>query len=177
MAGKAINLIGQRFGRLAVTARVVNATPVQWRCRCDCGSTVDVRAKNLRAKVKPTHSCGCLKREHDAAMVTHGQAGNAYSGRASSATYRSWLAMKARCTNEKHVAYAEYGGRGIKICTRWLNDFGSFLVDMGERPDGMTLDRKNTNGDYMPENCRWATASQQQRNRRDNAARWKSGGS
>lgn len=82
--------------------------------------------------------------------------------------------MKARCTNRNHEAFADYGGRGISVCERWLHSFENFLADMGERPTGTTLDRIDVNGHYEPSNCRWATGSQQQRNRRDNANRWRS---
>ena len=83
-----------------------------------------------------------------------------------SKTYNSWIAMKQRCYYEKHVNYSYYGGRGIKVCNRWKHSFDAFIEDMGERPEGMTLDRKEPDQDYTPENCRWATHTAQMLNRR-----------
>lgn len=82
----------------------------------------------------------------------------------SSPTYRSWRSMKTRCLNKNHNYYWRYGGRGITICKRWLHSFENFLADMGERPDGLTLDRKNNNGNYTPKNCFWATRKHQSEN-------------
>jgi hypothetical protein len=79
-------------------------------------------------------------------------------------TYKSWNAMRERCSNSSASNYADYGGRGIVVCDRW-STFENFLADMGERPEGMTLDRKDTSGNYEPSNCRWATPTEQQRNR------------
>ncbi len=84
-----------------------------------------------------------------------------------SRTHRSWRQMRHRCMCRNHTRWADYGGRGIAVCAAW-DSFERFLADMGERPAGMSLDRKNVNGNYEPTNCRWATGSQQQRNRRDN---------
>jgi hypothetical protein len=92
--------------------------------------------------------------------------GHATGGGHCSPTYLSWCSMKQRCLNPKHVAYSTYGGRGIRICSRWLNSFENFLADMGVRPRGMTLDRKKTNGNYTPLNSRWATLEIQNSNRR-----------
>ena len=104
-----------------------------------------------------TKSCGCLKRE---ANRTHGHT----SRTGNTPTYDSWKAMKFRCLNPKARFYRLYGGRGIKICDRWLHSFENFLEDMGERPAGLTLDRRDSNGNYEPQNCRWATPAEQVRN-------------
>jgi hypothetical protein len=86
-------------------------------------------------------------------------------GMTNTPTYRSWAHMVQRCTNSNYDRYPFYGGRGITVCDRWRT-FANFLADMGERPEGFTLDRVDNEGNYTPENCRWATSSQQQRNRR-----------
>lgn len=96
-----------------------------------------------------------------AARVKHG----AYSGGVESAEHYTWRAMLARCNNPKHRMYKYYGGKGVGVCTRWL-EFANFLADMGERPgDWASLDRIVPDGDYTPDNCRWATRSDQQKNK------------
>jgi hypothetical protein len=104
------------------------------------------------------------------AATTHGYASRQKTGQQAK-EYRRWSDMKTRCTNPKHIHYAEYGGRGIRVCERWMNSFEAFLADMGPPPSPRhTLDRKNNDGDYCPENCRWATRREQTLNSRH--ARW-----
>lgn len=153
-----INLEEQKFGRLTVTKRVENDNhgKARWECRCSCGNITTVASSNL--KTGQIQSCGCFQRERmSQRSKTHGMTGTP--------TYRTWRNMVNRCTYAKHEHFPRYGGRGIKICKRWMK-FESFLADMGERPAGMTIERKNQDGDYEPTNCIWATQKDQMRNTR-----------
>lgn len=158
-----IDLTGQRFGRL-VAVRSADRAPDghrMWLCLCDCGQTCTVAGRNMRSG--RTTSCGCFHRERlREQSLTHGMSGTP--------TYASWASMKSRCSNEKQQSFCRYGARGIRVCARWLSSFANFLEDMGERPAGMTLDRKNPFGNYEPDNCRWATPGEQNRNTRGQAA-------
>lgn len=129
-----------------------------WLFRCECGTEVALQANGVtRGKTK---SCGCYRRDW-------GRERSTVHGLHRTPTYHSWQSMIGRCSYPSQRHYREYGGRGIKICERWMT-FANFLADMGERPLGMTLDRENTNGHYEPDNCRWATPIQQARNTRSN---------
>jgi hypothetical protein len=165
MPRKLIDITGKRFGRLIVvdlaehTGR--NGRSL-WLCRCDCGEQIVAHPENLRSG--NTKSCGCLHREIDRAFhLRHGDA-DRRNGRVAT-EYMSWAAMLARCNNPNNPAYYRYGGRGIRVCKRWQR-YENFLADMGRRPQGLSLDRINNDGDYKPSNCQWATRKQQANNRR-----------
>ncbi len=161
-----IELTGKIFGRLEVQryVGVDKWRQSKWKCLCTCGRTVVVSGLTTGH----TKSCGCLRRELAVTMgksvITHG---NAVHGK-ESPEYFAWRSMKQRCLNPNSQRWEHYGGRGIRVCTRWLNSFEAFLKDRGRRPKGKTLDRINPNGHYVPENVRWATKTQQNRNKRKN---------
>ena len=148
---------GQRYGYWTAVAEVepvwlAGAPRRVIQCVCDCGVISNVFLKNLRSG--GSTSCGCHRLT---AQTKHGM----YKTK----TYHSWRAMLTRCNNNHHVRYDRYGGRGIAVCDEWL-EFENFYRDMGERPEGKTLDRINNDANYSPRNCRWATPKEQAQNRK-----------
>lgn len=166
--GSRIDLTGQRFGRL----EVVRPGPThksksgfeftRWFCLCDCGREVITYTSGLRRG--HARSCGCLQKEVAAQnSITSGHK-RARHGMTNARVWRIWRAMIGRCSHPATNGYERYGGRGISVCDRW-NVFENFLADMGQPPDGFSIDRINNDGNYEPQNCRWASARQQRRNR------------
>lgn len=145
-------VIGEVFGQLTVLGEDGGSLKV----RCTCGTELSVVKGCLRSG--NTTSCGCRRKDTMRKMLTtHGMREHPL--------YGTWADMRKRCHNPNHISWKNYGERGISICPAWSN-FAQFVSDMGERPDGWTLERKDTNGDYSPENCVWATQATQNVNTR-----------
>lgn len=157
------DITGQRFGRLVVIALHAKATSIKprhntlWLCQCDCGNQRIVDGANWATP--RMLSCGCHKREQ---ATKHGHASKQ---RGVTATFRSWVNMRQRCTNPKNPGYKNWGGRGITVCDRWQT-FENFLADMGPMPPRYTIERVDNNGNYEPSNCVWLPKGEQWKTRR-----------
>lgn len=149
------SLVGKQFYRW----KVLPDCPPENRqgsvyAECQCGNVRLISASRLISG--KSRSCGCSRKS------------NARHGMEGTREYRSWLGLKGRCNNPNDQKFSRYGGRGIRVCERWQNSFENFYADMGPCPVGLTIDRKNNDGNYEPSNCRWATGVQQARNNSKN---------
>lgn len=172
------NLVGRRFERLLVLHRILSPRQLRhepvWRVRCDCGNEKQLTSGNLVSG--RTRSCGCLQKELLPSQLVHGYARKGQVTR----TWWAWQRMKTRCCNPNTLDWDNYGGRGIRVCNGWRDDFKAFLADMGEVPQNKSLDRIKNNKGYLcghcdecqtngdSPNCRWATRIEQGRNKRNN---------
>jgi len=153
------DLRNQVFDRLTVIECVGTneRNNLLWKCQCECGNIAIIVSCSLLSRM--TKSCGCYGREQS-------RIENTTHGKSKSSEYRIWSGIIQRCTNPNNNRYSDYGGRGITVCDRWLK-FENFYADMGDRPDGMSIDREDNDGNYEPDNCRWATDEEQRYNKRN----------
>ncbi len=158
---RGMDIAGKKFGRLTAVAQIANpkGTGALWKFLCECGSEKVIKGQGVRLGL--VVSCGCYNKEIAAkAKTTHGLS--------SHSLFKTWEGMVSRCSNPTNKDWLLYGGRGIKVCDAWLKSPDQFIADIGIRPNGATLDRKDNSKDYDPENCRWATPLEQGGNKRNN---------
>lgn len=154
------NLAGQRFGRLLVgdLSAPSRTGLTRWRAKCDCGKSIVTNAATL--KRGRSLSCGCLRIERAIAALTR-------HGMTKTPEHKAWRQIKTRCNTLDNPRYSSWGGRGIKMCSEWENNFEAFFAYVGPRPSpGHSIDRIDNDGHYEPGNVRWATRTQQNQNRR-----------
>ena len=157
MGRTAIDISGQRFGQLTAIepSGIDLGRRITWLCQCDCGRKTVIRGTYLRKG--STVNCGCDDRR---IHIKH--------GKHQTPEYRTWDNMKQRCYNPNRAQFKYYGGRGITVHERWRDSFENFYEDMGPKPSQQhSIDRKEVDGNYGPDNCQWATKSEQQQNKRN----------
>lgn len=171
-------MIDERYGKLVVLRQGISRFHNtkergvrecrRWVCQCDCGNIIERAEKDLIGG--RCDSClSCAYTGENNANYKHGASAGKRGDRAYAPEYRTWCAIKTRCYNPNSDEYYVYGGRGIQMCDAWLNSFEAFFDDMGPKPTPQhTIDRKNNDKGYCPDNCRWATDQEQRRNRRSN---------
>jgi hypothetical protein len=157
-----LNLSGMRFGKLQVIDFVLpHSGRTMFNCLCDCGKTTAIAGSDLKTGNSKTCGCGKIAAGYTANLQHGGATGKC------TPTYATWASMKQRCRDPSSIGWEHYGGRGISVCERWLTNFANFLEDMGEKPDGYSIERIDVDGNYCPENCKWIPLSDQGKNKRN----------
>lgn len=172
MAGHLRNIVGKVYGRLTVIGfagfrdHPSGTRSPKWLCRCECGTEKEILAQGFKRGL--VQSCGCMMLERArAANTTHG-ATDRKAEKKDRRLYGVWITIKQRCYDATCEEYRNYGGRGIAMCDRWLGSFATFRDDMGYPPPKHSIERIDNGGNYEPANCKWASAAEQNRNKRNN---------